>query len=81
VGGPGVGGATRRGGAMGPDPNRWTAPSSGPSVAFPGDVRRACVAGENREGREASDRWAAAQCRAAVPLTGRADLSAGAGRA
>jgi hypothetical protein len=30
---------------------------------------------------ETSDRWAAAQCRAAVPLIGRAGLSAGPGRA
>jgi hypothetical protein len=37
------GGATRRGGAMGPGPDRRTAPGSGPSVELAGDVRRASV--------------------------------------
>jgi hypothetical protein len=64
---------------LGPD---WrTLPGSGLSAALTGDVRRACVAGGNRKGREASDGWATAQYRAAVPLTGGASLSAGAGRA
>jgi hypothetical protein len=40
-GGPGVGGATWRGGAMGPGPDRQTAPDSGPSAVLAGDVRRA----------------------------------------
>jgi hypothetical protein len=35
-------------------------------------------AGRTERGREASDRWATAQCRAAVPLTGGVGLSAGA---
>jgi hypothetical protein len=38
-------------------------------------------ADRTERGREASDGWAAAQCRAVVPLTSGADLSAGAGRA
>jgi hypothetical protein len=66
-GGPGRGGATRRGGAVGPDPYQRTAP--GPP---PGPYHR------TEWGREAPDGWAAAQCRAAVPLTGGAGLSAGA---
>jgi hypothetical protein len=45
-------GATRRGGVVGPGPDRWMAPSSGLIVALAGDVRRACVAGGNREARD-----------------------------
>jgi hypothetical protein len=49
-GGPGRGGATRSGGTVGPGPDRRTAPSSGPSAALAGDVRRARVpAGQSRE--------------------------------
>jgi hypothetical protein len=77
--GSGPGGAMRRGGAVGPSPDRRTAPGSGPSAALVGDVRR--VHSGNREGREASDGWVATQYRAAVPLTGGAGLSAGVGRA
>jgi hypothetical protein len=40
-GGPKRGGATWRGGAVGPGPDRRTAPDSGPSAALAGDVRRA----------------------------------------
>jgi hypothetical protein len=36
---------------VGPGPDQWTAPGSGPSAALAGDVRRARVAGGNREGR------------------------------
>jgi hypothetical protein len=68
-------------GAVGPSPDRRTAPGNGPSAALAGDVRRVRIAGGNREGREASDGWVAAQYRAAVPLTGGASLSAGVGRA
>jgi hypothetical protein len=64
---------------MGPGPDWQTAPGSGPSAALVGDVRRARVAGRNREGREASDGWATTQCRAAVPLTGGVSLSVGTG--
>jgi hypothetical protein len=77
-GGPGRGGATRRRGAVGPGPNRRTAPGSGPSAANTGDVRRARACRPDRAEREGVDGWAAAQCRAAVPLTGGASLSAGA---
>jgi hypothetical protein len=48
----GHGGATQRGGVLGAGPDRWTALDSGPSVALAGDVRRARVAGGNREGRD-----------------------------
>jgi hypothetical protein len=41
-----------------------------------GRQARACR--PDRAGREGANRWAAAQCRAAVPLTGGASLSAGA---
>jgi hypothetical protein len=47
-----------------------------PGVGLVGYVRRARACRTER-GREASDGWAAAQCRAAVPLTGGAGLSAG----
>jgi hypothetical protein len=40
-----------------------------------------CALSVETEREEMSDGWAVAQCRAAVPLTGRAGLSAGAGRA
>jgi hypothetical protein len=75
------GGATRHGGAVGPGPDRQTALGSGPSAALAGDVRRARVCRPDRAGREMTDRWAAAQCRAAVPLTGGAGLSAARWRA
>jgi hypothetical protein len=42
-GGPRHGGATRRGGAMGPGLDRRTAPGSGPSAALVGNVRHARV--------------------------------------
>jgi hypothetical protein len=76
-GGPGCGGATRRGGAVGPSPDRRTALGSGPSAALAGDVRRARTCRPDRAGREGADKWATAQCRAAVSLTGGAGLSAG----
>jgi hypothetical protein len=66
---------------VGCGPDRRTAPGSGLSAALTGDVHRARVAGGNREGREASDGWAAAQCRAAVPLADGAGLSVSTGRA
>jgi hypothetical protein len=44
------------------------ASGNGPSAALVGDVRRAHVAGENRVGREASDRWVVT-----VPGDGAAD--------
>jgi hypothetical protein len=77
-GGPGRRGATRRGGAMGPGPDRRASPGSGPSAVLVGDVRRVRVCRPDRAGREGADGWVAAQCRAAVPLTGGAGLSAGA---
>jgi hypothetical protein len=77
-GGPGRGGDTRREGAVGPGPDRRSSPGSGLSTALAGDVRRACASRPDRAGREGGDGWAAAQCRAAVPLTGGAGLSAGA---
>jgi hypothetical protein len=46
------------------------------SAARVGDVHRARACRLDREGREASDGWAEAQCQAAVPLTGVAGLSA-----
>jgi hypothetical protein len=76
--GPGRGGATRRGGAMGPSPDRRTMPGSSPSAALAGDVRRARACRPDRAGREGADGWATAQCRASVPLTGGAGLSPGA---
>jgi hypothetical protein len=69
-------GATRRGGVVGPGPDRRAAPGSGLSAARVGDVHRARACRLDREGREASDGWAEAQCQAAVPLTGVAGLSA-----
>jgi hypothetical protein len=59
--GSGRGGATQRGGVVGPGPDRRTAPGSGPSTALTSDVRHTRVASGNREGREAFDGWAAAQ--------------------
>jgi hypothetical protein len=78
MGGPRRGSATRRGGAMGPSPDRRTAPSSGPSMVLADYVRRARACLPDRAGREGADGWAVAQCRAAVPLIGGAGLSAGA---
>jgi hypothetical protein len=77
-GGPGRGGATRRGSAMGPGPDQRVSPGSGPSAALAGDGRRTRACRPDRAGREGANRWAAAQCRAVVPLTGGASLSAGA---
>jgi hypothetical protein len=59
-GGPGRGGATRSGDAVGPSPDRRTAPGSGPSAALVGDVRHARVCRPDRAGREVADRWAVA---------------------
>jgi hypothetical protein len=73
-GGPGRGGVTRRGGALGPGPDRRASPDSGPSTALAGDVCRARACRPDRAGREGADRWAAAQCRAVGPLTGGAIL-------
>jgi hypothetical protein len=78
VGGPGRGGATRRGGAVGPGPDRRTSSGSVPSAALVGDVRRARACRPDRAEREGADGWVAAQCRTAVSLTGGAGLSAGA---
>jgi hypothetical protein len=64
------------GGAVGPGPNRRALPGSGLSATLVGDVRRARVCRPDRARREGADRWAAAQCRVAVPLTGGAGLSA-----
>jgi hypothetical protein len=50
VGVPGVGGATRRRGAVGPGPDWRTAPDSGPSAALTGDVRRARACRPDRAG-------------------------------
>jgi hypothetical protein len=47
-------------------------------VARAGDVRCACCRPKTERG--GTDRWAAAQCRAAVPLTGGSGLSAGVAR-
>jgi hypothetical protein len=78
-GGPGVG--VPRGAGM-----PWgLAPTGGwcPAAGRTRRLRATCVAraraGRTELGREASDGWATAQCRAAVPLKGRASLSAGAG--
>jgi hypothetical protein len=57
---------------MGPGPDRRAALSSSPSVARASDVRRARVAGRKQRG--GIDRWAMAQCRVAVPLTGGSGL-------
>jgi hypothetical protein len=48
--GPRRGGATRRGGAMGPGPDRRASPGSGPSAALTGDVRCARVPAGQSEG-------------------------------
>jgi hypothetical protein len=77
-GGPGRGGATRREGAVGPGPDWRASPGSGPSAPLVGDVRFTRACRPDRAGREGADRWAAAQCRATVPLTGGAGLSVGA---
>jgi hypothetical protein len=77
-GGPGCGGATRRGGAMGTGPDWRSSPGSGPRATLADDVRRARACRPDIAGRERADRWAAAQCRAAVPLTGGVGLSVGA---
>jgi hypothetical protein len=45
-----VGGATRRGGAVGPGPDRWTVPGSSPRAALTGEVRRARVPVGQSEG-------------------------------
>jgi hypothetical protein len=50
VGVPGMGGATRRGGAVGPGPDRWTAPGSGTSAALTGDVHHARACRPDRAG-------------------------------
>jgi hypothetical protein len=71
-------GGPRRGGAVGPGPDRRTAPGSGPSMALVDYVRRARACRPDIAGREGADGWAVAQCRAVVPLTGGAGLSAGA---
>jgi hypothetical protein len=52
--GSGRGGATRRGGAVGPGPDRRTAPSSGPSAALAGDVRRTQACRRDRAGERGS---------------------------
>jgi hypothetical protein len=75
--GSGRGGATRRGGAMGPGPDRQVAGS--PSAARAGDVRRARVAGGTERG-ERRLTGGPAQCRAMVPLTSGSSLSAVRGR-
>jgi hypothetical protein len=72
------GGGPGRGGAVGPSPDRRMTPGSGSSAALAGDVRRARACRPDRAGREASDGWAAAQCRVTVPLRGGAGLSTGA---
>jgi hypothetical protein len=64
--------------AMGPGPDRRTASDSSTSAALVDDVRRARACRLDRAGTEAPDGWAAAQCRAAVSLTGGAGLSVGA---
>jgi hypothetical protein len=43
---------------VGPDPDRWAAPGSGPRLAGMHDVRRAIVAGRTEERRRGTDRWA-----------------------
>jgi hypothetical protein len=63
---------------MGLGPDQRAAPGSGLSTARAGNVRRVRVAGRKQRG--GTDRWAATQCRAVVPLTGRSGLSAGAGQ-
>jgi hypothetical protein len=56
-----------------------------PAAARARRLRATCAARTRADGtergREGADGWAVTQCRAAVPLTGGADLSAGAGRA
>jgi hypothetical protein len=49
--GSGPGGATWRGGTVGPGLDRQTVPGSGLSAALAGDMRRARIARGNREGR------------------------------
>jgi hypothetical protein len=78
VGGLGRGGATQCGGAVGPSPDWWSSPGSGPSAALADNVHRARACRPDIARREAPDGWATAQCQAAVPLTGGASLSAGA---
>jgi hypothetical protein len=47
-----------RGGIVGPGPDRWVAPGSGPSAARAGDVRRARVANrKQREGELTGEPW------------------------
>jgi hypothetical protein len=66
------------GGVVGPGLDRGAAPGSGLSAVRAGNMRRARVA--DRKQRGGTDRWAATQCRAAVPLTGGSGLLAGAGQ-
>jgi hypothetical protein len=73
-GGPGVGvpwGLTLTGGRRPAAARAWRSRATCAACALPVETERG----------EASDGWAVAQCRAAVPLTGGAGLSVGAGRA
>jgi hypothetical protein len=63
---------------MGPDPDWLASPGSGLSAALAGDMHRARTCQPDRAEREGAYRWVVAQCWAAVPLTGRAGLLAGA---
>jgi hypothetical protein len=72
-GGPAVRVPRGAGAVMGPGLDRRAAPGSGPR---PAGVRHAVVAGRTEERRRGANRWAAAQCRAVVPLIGGSGLSA-----
>jgi hypothetical protein len=79
-GGSGCGGATRRGGNHGawprPTGGAWQQPETGGRARCA--PRGRCR--PNRGEEEGADRWAAAQCRAVVPLTGGSGLLAVHGR-
>jgi hypothetical protein len=72
-GGPAAG--VPRGAVVGPGPDRQAVPGSCPRPAGMRDVHRAVVADRTEERRRGADRWAAAQCWAAVPLIGGSGLA------
>jgi hypothetical protein len=79
-GGGGPAAEVPRGAVVGPGPDRQAVPGSCPRPAGVRDVHRAVVADRTEERRRGADRWAAAQCWAAVPLIGGSGLSAARGR-
>jgi hypothetical protein len=74
-GGSGRGVPHGAGGAVGPGPDWRTAPDSCPSAALAGDVHARALSAETERG-ERRLTGGPAQCRVAVPLTGRYGLSA-----